>query len=255
MNTFSDHEWGEGREPADDFNPKAFDARQWARVVKDSGMRGIIITAKHHDGFCLWPSATTEYSVKNSKWRDGKGDVLRELADACREYGLKFGIYISPWTGIIHCRTPIQSVYKQQWRELLTNYGDVLESWLDRWRQNDDSQFRSFFQTIRRQPGTIIFSDAGQISAGSKRARHRPVNKLVKSWREARSLRRRKSPEYRWRKRNHLAPGRVRCRSSRAGLPRQWPELKSVAVAIYYGSVGRNATCCSTSASTAWHRK
>src|SRR5205809_6482161 len=76
MNTFSDHEWGEGREPADDFNPTAFDARQWARVVKDAGMRGIIITAKHHDGFCLWPSATTEYSVKNSKWRGGHGDVL-----------------------------------------------------------------------------------------------------------------------------------------------------------------------------------
>src|SRR5436190_21337218 len=73
MNTFSDHEWGEGREPADDFNPTALDARQWARVAKDAGMRGIIITAKHHDGFCLWPSTTTEYSVKNSKWRDGKG--------------------------------------------------------------------------------------------------------------------------------------------------------------------------------------
>src|SRR5205809_7723862 len=72
MNTFSDHEWGEGREPADDFYPTAFDARQWARIARDAGMRGLIITAKHHDGFCLWPSATTEYSVKNSKWRDGK---------------------------------------------------------------------------------------------------------------------------------------------------------------------------------------
>jgi alpha-L-fucosidase len=167
MNTFSDHEWGEGREPATDFNPTAFDARQWARVVRDAGMRGIIITAKHHDGFCLWPTATTEYSVKNSKWRDGQGDVLRELAAACREFGLKFGIYISPWdrNHPVYGTPYYNRIYKDQWRELLTNYGDVFETWLD--GANDGKKpmvydFWGFFSTIHGiQPAAMIFSDAG----------------------------------------------------------------------------------------------
>jgi alpha-L-fucosidase len=167
MNTFSDHEWGEGREPASDFNPTAFDARQWARVVRDAGMRGIIITAKHHDGFCLWPTATTEYSVKNSKWLDGKGDILRELAAACREFGLKFGIYISPWdrNHPLYGTPRYNRIYKDQWRELLTNYGDVFETWLD--GANDGKRpmvydFWGFFSTIHGiQPNAIIFSDAG----------------------------------------------------------------------------------------------
>jgi len=167
MNTFSDHEWGEGREPASDFNPTAFDARQWARVVHDAGMRGIIITAKHHDGFCLWPSATTDYSVKNSKWLDGKGDVLRDLAVACREYGLKFGIYISPWdrNHPLYGTPRYNRVYKDQWRELLTNYGPVFETWLDGANDNKKRMvydFDGFFSTIHAaQPGAMIFSDAG----------------------------------------------------------------------------------------------
>lgn len=167
MNTFTDHEWGEGRAPAADFNPTAFDARQWARVVKDAGMKGIIITAKHHDGFCLWPSATTEYSVKNSKWRDGKGDVLKELSDGAREYGLKFGIYISPWdrNHPLYGTPKYNQIYKQQWRELLTNYGEVFESWLDGANDNKKRMvydFNGFFAGVKReQPDTIIFSDAG----------------------------------------------------------------------------------------------
>jgi alpha-L-fucosidase len=167
MNTFSDHEWGEGREPAADFYPTAFDARQWARVVRDAGMKGIIITAKHHDGFCLWPTATTEYSVKNSRWRDGKGDVLRALADACREFNLKFGIYISPWdrNHALYATPRYNRIYKDQWRELLTNYGDVFETWLD--GANDGKKpmvydFWGFFSTIHGlQPNALIFSDAG----------------------------------------------------------------------------------------------
>ncbi len=167
MNTFTDHEWGEGRAPATDFYPTAFDARQWARVVRDAGMKGIIITAKHHDGFCLWPSATTEYSVKNSKWRDGKGDVLKELSAACREYGLKFGIYISPWdrNHPLYGTPQYNKIYKQQWRELLTNYGPIFESWLDGANDNKKRMvydFGGFFSTIKSlQPETIIFSDAG----------------------------------------------------------------------------------------------
>ena len=167
MNTFTDHEWGEGRAPASEFNPTAFDARPWARVVKEAGMKGIIITVKHHDGFCLWPSATTEYSVKNSKWRDGKGDVLRDLSAAAREYGLKFGIYISPWdrNHPLYGTPRYNQIYKQQWHELLTNYGPVFESWLDGANDNKKRMvydFNGFFSTIKsEQPDTIIFSDAG----------------------------------------------------------------------------------------------
>jgi alpha-L-fucosidase len=167
MNTFTDQEWGEGRVSPDTFNPTALDCQQWARVVKDAGMKGIIITAKHHDGFCLWPSSTTTYSVKNSKWRDGKGDILKELSAACREYGLKFGVYISPWdrNHPLYGTPKYNQVYKEQWREVLTGYGDLFETWLD--GANDQKKrmvydFNGFFQTIHQyQPRALIFSDAG----------------------------------------------------------------------------------------------
>lgn len=167
MNTFTGHEWGEGRAPATEFNPTEFNAEQWAKVVKDAGMKGIIITAKHHDGFCLWNSKTTEYSVKNSKWRDGKGDVLKDLSEACKKYGLKFGIYISPWdrNHPLYGTPKYNEIYKEQWCELLTNYGEVFESWLD--GANDGSKrmvydFNGFWNTIRLiQPNSIMFSDAG----------------------------------------------------------------------------------------------
>jgi alpha-L-fucosidase len=167
MNTFTDHEWGEGRASPDTFNPTSLDCRQWARVVRDAGMKAIIITAKHHDGFCLWPSKTTSYSVKNSKWREGKGDVLKDLSAACHEYGLKFGVYISPWdrNHPLYGTPAYNRVYKDQWREVLTDYGDVFESWLD--GANDQKKrmvydFNGFFETIRKlQPGSLIFSDAG----------------------------------------------------------------------------------------------
>ena len=134
MNTFTDSEWGNGNEDPELFNPENLDCRQWAKLCKLSGMKGMILTAKHHDGFCLWPSAYTDHCVRSSRWKDGKGDVVAECAAACREFGLKFGIYISPWdrheptygTGEAYNR-----FFKNQLREILTAYGELFCVWFD----------------------------------------------------------------------------------------------------------------------------
>lgn len=170
MNTFTDKEWGEGRESPQTFNPTALDCRQWARICKAAGMKGIILTAKHHDGFCLWPTAFSEHSVKNSPWRDGKGDVLRELADACKAEGLKFGVYLSPWDrNHPSYGTPeYNEVFKNTLAEVLTNYGDVFEVWFDGANgegPNGKKQvydWPGFVGVVRKhQPNAVIFSDAG----------------------------------------------------------------------------------------------
>ncbi|MBL7977572.1 MAG: alpha-L-fucosidase [Bacteroidetes Order II. Incertae sedis bacterium] len=171
MNTFTGVEWGDGREHPEKFNPTQFDAEQWVRIFKAAGMKGVIITAKHHDGFCLWPSAYTEHSVKKSSWRGGNGDVLRELSEAAKKYGLKFGIYLSPWDRNAPEYGDSQrynELYTNQIREVLTQYGEVFEFWFDGANgegPNGKKQvydWPAFHATVRKYaPNAVMFSDGG----------------------------------------------------------------------------------------------
>lgn len=133
INTYTDMEWGFGNESPSLFNPTNLDCRQWVRTCKEAGLKGVILTAKHHDGFCLWPSAYTEHSVKNSPWKNGKGDLVKEFADACREYDMKLGLYLSPWdcNHSEYGKAEYITYFRNQLRELLTNYGPVFEIWFD----------------------------------------------------------------------------------------------------------------------------
>ena len=134
VNTFTGSEWGDGTEPESIFNPTELDARQWAKTAAEGGMKGLILTCKHHDGFCLWPSKYTEHSIKNSPYKNGKGDIVRETAEACREFGLKFGVYLSPWdrnNSSYGKGKEYDDYYLNQLTELLTEYGDIFVIWLD----------------------------------------------------------------------------------------------------------------------------
>src|SRR3954471_455078 len=134
VNTFTDKEWGEGNEEPKIFNPVNFDARQIIAALKDAGFKMAIITAKHHDGFCLWPSKYTEHSVKNSPWKNGKGDIVKEISDACHQYGIGFGVYLSPWdrnSSYYGDSAKYNQYFMNQLTELLTNYGKVDEVWFD----------------------------------------------------------------------------------------------------------------------------
>jgi alpha-L-fucosidase len=171
MNTFSDREWGDGREEPTRFAPTALDARQWARAAKAAGAKAMVLTAKHHDGFCLWPTATTTHSVAASPFRGGQGDVVREFVAACRAERLRVGLYCSPWdrNHPAYGDSPrYNDVYAAQLTELLTRYGPVHEVWFDgasvvgpdgRRQQYDWPRFWGLVK--RLQPDSVIFSDAG----------------------------------------------------------------------------------------------
>lgn len=169
-NTFTDLEWGHGNEPEDAFNPTALDCDQWCRIAQQAGAKGLIITAKHHDGFCLWPSKYSTHTVRESRWRKGRGDVLRELSEACQRHGLLFGVYLSPWDrNHPQYGTPeYNDVYANTLTELLTGYGPLFEVWWDGAngegpngkRQTYD--FHRFEKLVAQyQPNAVIFSDIG----------------------------------------------------------------------------------------------
>jgi len=169
-NTFSNLEWGEGTEQEDIFNPGALDCEQWCRIAKDAGAAGIIITAKHHDGFCLWPSKYSNHTVKQSKWKNGQGDVLKDLSKACNKYGLKFGVYISPWdrNHPLYGTSEYNKVFVNMMKEIFQNYGPVWEMWWDGANgegPNGKKQvydWKLFENTVNEySPHTIVFSDIG----------------------------------------------------------------------------------------------
>jgi len=180
VNTFTDREWGYGDESPEIFNPTELDADQWARAAAEVGMKELILTAKHHDGFCLWPSAYTEHSVRNSPWKNGAGDVVGDFIAASRRHGIKVGLYLSPWdrNHADYGSPAYLDYYWDQLRELLTQYGDVTELWFDganggtgyygganeERRIDRETYYRwpetwAFVKSL--QPATLIFSDAG----------------------------------------------------------------------------------------------
>lgn len=171
-NTYTDLEWGDGTENPAIFNPTELDCEQWAKAIKDAGMTGMVLTAKHHDGFCLWQTQYTEHSMKNSPYKNGKGDIVKEASEACKKYGLKFGFYLSPWdrNSKYYGTDEYNTYYKNQLTELLTNYGEIFYVWFDGAcgeGPNGKKQvydFEGYIELIKKyQPQANIFHDGGTI--------------------------------------------------------------------------------------------
>ena len=171
INTFTDREWGDGREDPAIFRPERFDPRQWTRAARASGFRAAILTAKHHDGFCLWPTRTTSHGVSSTSWRGGSADVVAEFVTACRAEGLRPGVYLSPWNrnNPLYGDSPrYNDLYCEQLTELLTRYGEMAEVWFDGANGEGPNGKRQqydwprVFALVRRlQPRAVMFSDAG----------------------------------------------------------------------------------------------
>ncbi len=163
MNTFCDQEWGEGTDSPDKFDPTQLDARQWVRTAKRAGFKYFVLTAKHHDGFCLWPTATTDYSVASSPWKEGKGDVVRECEEACRAEGIGFGLYLSPWDRHEPCYSDSEAYddfYARQLEELITGYGPLTEIWFDgAGSEGREYNWQRIMDLINKhQPDAMVFN-------------------------------------------------------------------------------------------------
>jgi alpha-L-fucosidase len=170
MNTFTNLEWGEGQENPISFNPTDLDCNQWARIAKNAGMKGLILTVKHHDGFALYPSKFTKHTVAKSNWKNGKGDVVKELSEACKKYGLKMGIYLSPWdrNHPDYGTDKYNLIYVEMQKELLTNYGPIFEFWYDGANGEGPNGKKQIYNwpkfnntVLKYQPNAVQFSDAG----------------------------------------------------------------------------------------------
>ena len=173
-NTFLDREWGDGTADPAVFNPSGFDPDQWMKAIRDSGAKYVVLVAKHHDGFCLWPTEQTGYSVKSSPWKGGKGDMVGDVARAARKYGLKFGVYLSPWDRHelkYKDSAAYDSYYQAELSELASNYGDLVEFWLDgAGSAGHVYNFEKIIETLRTyQPNTIVFADTGLFEYGDAR--------------------------------------------------------------------------------------
>jgi alpha-L-fucosidase len=173
-NTFLDREWGDGTASPAVFNPAQFDPDQWMRAIRDGGAKYVVLVAKHHDGFCLWPTQQTDYSVRSSPWKDGKGDVVGEVAKAARKYGLRFGVYLSPWDRHepkYKDAAAYDTYYNAELEELASNYGDLVEFWLDgAGSAGHVYNFPKIIETLRTyQPDTVVFADTGLFEYGDAR--------------------------------------------------------------------------------------